>query len=161
VPFDRPDSNYDLRGPDVDFFHNPFPSSIVGLKGYVIENVVLENIEINYPGRASRGMAYIPLTRLDQVPEATKDYPEFSMFGELPAYGFYVRHVNGLTMKNIKLTLDNSDFRPAFVFDDVQNLKMDLINLPKEKQKQLVFKDVTLTTLENQLVGQKIEVNSQ
>jgi hypothetical protein len=48
VPFGRPDNNYDLRGPEVDFFHNPFPSSIVGLEGYAIENVVLENIEINY-----------------------------------------------------------------------------------------------------------------
>ena len=58
VPFGRPDSNYDLRGPEVDFFHNPFPSSIVGLEGYAVENVTLENIEITYPGRASKGMAY-------------------------------------------------------------------------------------------------------
>jgi polygalacturonase len=161
VPFGRPDSNYDLRGPEVDFFHNPFPSSIVGMEGYAIENVVLENIEINYPGRASKGMAYIPLSRLNQVPEAVKDYPEFSMFGELPAYGFYVRHANGISLKNIKLTLDNSDFRPAFVFDDVQNLKMETIDLPKEKQKQLVFKNVISATLDNQLVEQKLEIKSK
>lgn len=161
VPFGRPDSNYDLRGPEVDFFHNPFPSSIVGLEGYAVENVVLENIEINYPGRATKGMAYIPLSRLNQVPEAAKDYPEFSMFGELPAYGFYVRHVNGISMKNIRLTLDDSDFRPAFVFDDVQNLKMEAIDLPKEKQKQLIFKDVILSTLENQLLEQKIEIKNK
>lgn len=161
VPFGRPDSNYDLRGPEVDFFHNPFPSSIVGLEGYAIENVVLENIEINYPGRASKGMAYIPLSRLNQVPEAAKDYPEFSMFGELPAFGFYVRHVNGISLKNIKLTLDDADFRPAFVFDDVQNLKMEAIDLPKEKQKQLVFKNVISSTLEDQLVGQKIEIQDK
>ncbi len=161
VPFGRPDSNYDLRGPEVDFFHNPFPSSIVGMKGYAIENVVLENIEINYPGRASKGMAYIPLSRLNQVPEAVRDYPEFSMFGELPAYGFYVRHVNGISMKNVKLTLDDSDFRPAFVFDDVQNLNMEAINLPKEKQKQLIFKEVTTSTLDDQLIEQKIEIQTK
>ncbi|MDR7211701.1 glycosyl hydrolase family 28 protein [Flavobacterium piscis] len=151
VPFGRPDSNYDLRGPEVDFFHNPFPSSIVGLEGYAVENVSLENIEINYPGRATKGMAYIPLSRLNQVPEAAKEYPEFSMFGELPAYGFYVRHANGISMKNIKLTLDDSDFRPAFVFDDVQNLKMETIDLPKEKQKQIVFKNVISSNNEKQL----------
>jgi polygalacturonase len=161
VPFGRPDSNYDLRGPEVDFFHNSFPSSIVGLEGYAVENVVLENIEINYPGRASKGMAYIPLSRLNQVPEAVKDYPEFSMFGELPAYGFYVRHVNGISMKNIKLTLDDSDFRPAFVFDDVQNLKMKTINLPQEKHKQIIFKDVVSSTLENQLLEQKNEIKNK
>jgi len=161
VPFGRPDSNYDLRGPEVDFFHNPFPSSIVGLEGYVVENVTLENIEINYPGRASKGMAYIPINRLNQVPEAAKEYPEFSMFGELPAYGFYVRHANGITMKNIKLTLADTDFRPAFVFDDVQNLKMDIIDFPKKNEKQLVLKDVVSTTLEKQLLGQKVEINSK
>jgi len=158
VPFDRPDINYDLRGPEVDFFHNPFPSSIVGLKGHNIENVVLENIEINYPGRSSKGMAYIPLNRLHQVPEAAQDYPEFSMFGELPAYGFYVRHANGISLKNIKLTLDDADFRPAFVFDDVQNINMQDINFPEAKQKQIVLKNVTSATLENQLLKQTTEV---
>ncbi|MFA9192326.1 glycosyl hydrolase family 28 protein [Flavobacterium sp. FZUC8N2.13] len=141
VPFGRPDINYDLRGPEVDFFHNPFPASIVGLEGYAIEKVTLENIEINYPGRASKGMAYIPLSRLNQVPEATKDYPEFSMFGELPAYGFYVRHVNGISMKNIKLTLDNPDFRPAFVFDDVKGIRMEEITVPKKQKGQIILKN--------------------
>ena len=131
------------------------------MEGYAVENVVLENIEINYPGRASKGMAYIPLSRLNQVPEAAKDYPEFSMFGELPAFGFYVRHVNGISLKNIKLTLNDADFRPAFVFDDVQNLKMEAINLPKEIQKQVVFKNVISSTLEDQLIGQKIEIQDK
>lgn len=142
VPFGRPDSNYDLRGPEVDFFHNPFPSSIVGIPGYEIENVSLENITISYPGRATKGMAYVPISRLEQVPEKIQDYPEFSMFGELPAWGFYVRHAKGLSFKNIKLTLDDVDFRPAFVFDEVQNLNMEQIDLPKEKSNQLILKNV-------------------
>jgi polygalacturonase len=161
VPFGRPDINYDLRGPEVDFFHNPFPSSIVGLKGYRIENVVLENIEIKYPGRASKAMAYMALNRMNQVPEAVQDYPEFSMFGELPSYGFYVRHVNGIQMKNIKFTLEETDFRPAFIFDDVQNLKMKAIEIPMDKQNQIVFKDVIQATLENRLEAQKIEIKNQ
>ncbi|MGE5943243.1 MAG: glycoside hydrolase family 28 protein [Flavobacteriales bacterium] len=158
VPFGRPDINYDLRGPEVDFFHNPFPSSIVGLEGYTIENVVLENIEINYPGRASKGMAYVPLSRLRQVPEEVKSYPEFSMFGELPAYGLYVRHVNGMTMKNIKFTLDDADFRPAFVFDDVKNIQMEAIELPNNKQNQLVLKNVDGLLLDNKMMNQKLEI---
>jgi hypothetical protein len=139
VPFGRPDINYDMRGPEVDFFHNPFPSSIVGLPGHDIENVVLENIEINYPGRASKGMAYVPLSRLDQVPECIKNYPEFSMFGELPAWGFYVRHASGLKFKNIKLTLNNQDFRPAFILDDVDSLKMEQIKLPDPGKEQIIL----------------------
>lgn len=49
------------------------------------------------------------------------------MFGELPAWGFYVRHMYGLTMKNIKLSIAETDYRPAFVFDDVKNLTIDSV----------------------------------
>lgn len=129
VPFGRPDEAYDLRGPEVNFFHNSFPASIAGIPGYPIENVVLENITIRYPGRASKGMAYIPLWDLKRVPEQIKEYPEFSMFGELPAWGLYVRHAENLHLKNIQFKLANEDYRPAFVFDDVQGLILRQIKL--------------------------------
>lgn len=122
IPFGRPDENYDLRGPEVDFFHNPFPSSICGIPDNHIQNVVLEDVNISYPGRATRGMAYMPLWRVGDVPEQVAKYPEFSMFGELPSWGFYVRHVDDVTFKNVHLTLRNADFRPAFVLDDVHGV---------------------------------------
>lgn len=134
IPFGRPDIDYDLRGPALPFFHNPFPSSISGIPGHDIENVTLENIEIVYPGRASKGMAYISLSRLADVPENVDGYPEFSMFGELPAWGFYVRHVSGLTLKGITLHLREDDYRPAFVFDRVSRLNLSDIVLPEDKQ---------------------------
>jgi parallel beta-helix repeat protein len=122
VAFERPDSAYEIRGPELPFSHNTFPSSITGIPGHRVENVTLENIEISYQGRGDSDVANMPLYRLDMVPEKAADYPEFSMFGELPAWGFYVRHVEGLSMKNIKLIIAASDYRPALVFDDVQNL---------------------------------------
>ncbi|QDW21015.1 glycoside hydrolase family 28 protein [Flavobacterium sp. KBS0721] len=157
VPFGRPDIDYDLRGPEVDYFHNPFPSSIAGIPGHLIENVVLENIEIMYPGRASKGMAYHPLSRLKDVKENVNGYPEFSMFGEMPSWGFYVRHVNGIEMKNIKLILEKEDFRPAFVFDDVKNLKMKAIDIPSDKTNQIVFKDVSSSNLDSESLKRKTE----
>ena len=153
VPFGRPDIAYDLRGPEVDFFHNPFPSSIVGIEGHKIENIVLENIEINYPGRASKGMAYVPLSRLDQVPEQVKKYPEFSMFGELPAFGLYIRHAKGIKMKNVRFTLDDDDFRPAFVFDDVEGLLMEDIDIPNHKKGQIILKEVKGVQIEHNLLS--------
>ncbi len=134
VPFGRPDEAYDLRGPEVDFFHNPFPSSICGIPGNRIENVRLQHIEIRYPGRATRGMAYMPLWRVRDVPEQESKYPEFSMFGELPAWGFYVRHVKGITLSDVKLTLEADDFRPAFVFDDVEEIQMQRVEPNDDKQ---------------------------
>jgi len=157
VPFGRPDIDYDLRGPEVDYFHNPFPASIAGIPGHLIENVVLENIEIMYPGRASKGMAYHPLSRLKDVKENVNGYPEFSMFGEMPSWGFYVRHVNGIEMKNIKLILEKEDFRPAFVFDDVKNLTMKAIDIPSDKTNQIVFKDVSSSNLDRESLKRKTE----
>lgn len=143
VPFGRPDTAYDLRGPGLPFLYNPIPASITGIPGYAVENVTLEDIEITYPGRANKGMAYIPLSRLSAVPENEREYPEFTMFEELPAWGLYVRHVRGLSLKNICLRLKNDDFRPAYVFDDVQALDMDDINVPIFlKEPQVVLQDV-------------------
>ena len=122
VPFGKPDEAYDLRGPDIDAIHNPIPSSITGIPDNKVGSVILENIEIKYPGRATKGQAYIPLWRVKDVPEQITKYPEFSMFGELPAYGFYLRHAKNITMKNVKLVLEESDYRPAIVADDVENL---------------------------------------
>jgi len=140
VAFERPDYAYDIRGPALPFFHNTFPSSITGLPGHAVENVLMENIEIIYPGRGNTGLAYSSLSRLDDVPEKASAYPEFSMFGELPAWGFYVRHMEGLVMRNIKLTIDAPDYRPAFVFDDVTDLEMKSIMIVGDsKSDQIVI----------------------
>lgn len=149
VPFGRPDSKYDLRGPDLDFFHNPFPSSIVGLPDHPVENVTLENIEISYPGNGNDGLAILPLFRLKDVPEVEKGYPEFSMFGELPAWGFYVRHVKGLTMKNISITARVKDYRPACVYDDVSGLTLEKFKVQEnDRDPQFILKDVKETHLQ-------------
>lgn len=129
VAFERPDHAYDIRGPALPFFHNTFPSSITGIPGHPVENVTLENIEIRFPGRGNKGLAHMPLSRLDDVPEKISEYPEFSMFGELPAWGFYVRHVHGLTLKNIRLSIEAPDYRPALVFDDVRNLDIQSLRI--------------------------------
>ncbi|MBP1618775.1 MAG: glycoside hydrolase [Bacteroidetes bacterium] len=138
IPFGRPDINYDLRGPEVDFFHNPFPSSITGIPGHCIEDVRLENIEITCPGRATKGMAYIPLSRLDQVPEQIDKYPEFSMFGELPSWGLYIRHAKDITLKNVTLKLSEPDYRPAIIMDDVAGESLERVFLPLDKKEQII-----------------------
>ena len=143
VPFKHPDYAYEIRGPQLPFFHNVFPSSITGVPGHKIENVTLENIKIVYPGRGNPAYANLPLWRLDDVPELVNHYPEFSMFGELPAWGFYVRHADGLTMKNIDLKIKKADYRPAMVFDDVQNLNIQSLRVRGDKKEEPIFlKDV-------------------
>ena len=110
--------------------HNVFPSSITGLPGHEPENITLENIEIHYDGGGSRETNFFPLDSLHAITEAETSYPEFSMFGELPAWGMYVRHVKGLNMKNVRLILNNPDYRIGMLFDDVQGLQLENIAIP-------------------------------
>lgn len=124
VPLKRPDYKYNMRGPVVPGFHNTHPSSITGLPGNYISNVTLENIKIIYPGRGNQAYASMPLNRISEVPELEEEYPEFSMFGELPAWGFYIRHAEGITFSNVILKIKKPDYRTAVVLDDVNNFNL-------------------------------------
>ena len=57
-----------------------------------------------------------------KVPELEKNYPEPSMFGTTAAYGFYIRHMDGLKLRDVEVSYLNEDARPAFVMDDVKGL---------------------------------------
>ena len=70
-------------------------------------------------------MAYIPLWRKGDVPEQIEKYPEFSMFGELPSWGLYLRHIRGITLRNVQLSLEAEDFRPVIVEEDVEGLTIE------------------------------------
>lgn len=74
-------------------------------------------------------MAYIPLWRKGDVPEQIQKYPEFTMFGELPSWGLYLRHIRNIKLKDIQLKLVDEDFRPAIVDEDVEGLTTDRIQL--------------------------------
>lgn len=150
VAFEKPDYDYEIRGPALPFFHNIFPSSITGIPGYRVENVVLENIEINYPGRGNNGLANMPLSRLEEVPEKADTYPEFSMFGELPAWGLYVRHMDGLHLKNIRLSIVAADYRPAIVLDDTHNVEIESMEIiGDKKQKQVILYNTGKVSIDN------------
>lgn len=122
ITFSRPDSEYDIRGPEISVIHNPFPSSITGIPGAPIDNIRLENIDVSFPGRGTKGMGYIGKYRLSAVPEAEKDYPEFHMFGELPAWGLYLRHINNIEFENVRFHCRESDYRDAIVSEDVTSM---------------------------------------
>jgi hypothetical protein len=54
------------------------------------------------------------------TPEREKEYPEPSMFGMLPAYGFFIRHARGIELHNVEVGFLKEDRRPAFVLDSVK-----------------------------------------
>ena len=71
------------------------PIMIAGIPGHLIEDVVLENITISYPGTGTAEEA-------KNVPdEDISRYPEQFFFGVLPAWGAYIRHAKNIEFKNV------------------------------------------------------------
>jgi polygalacturonase len=91
-----------------------YASIISGVPGHDIEDVRLSNIRIYYRGGGSTTQAAL------DPPEKEAEYPEPSMFGEMPAYGFFIRHVRGLEMSDIQVGFLAADLRPPFVLSDVR-----------------------------------------
>lgn len=91
---------------------------LCGLPGHPIENVTLENLRFSFVGGGTAADA----SRMPE--ELPEKYPEFNMFGKLPAYGFFVRHVKSLKMSNVQVRLEKADARPPFAFHDVQDLEL-------------------------------------
>ena len=147
VPLDKPDAGYSYEGPVEDLPRNVCPSIIAGLPGLRIENVRMENIEIVYPGHADPEYAYAGTSNeeLDAIEEQETRYPEFSNWKELPAWGFYIRHADGIVFDNVKITVDGEDYRPALVADDVNGLRMKNLQINQETapkgKKQIITKD--------------------
>jgi len=143
VAADKPDAGYSYEGPIEDNPRNISPSGIVGLKDQPIRNVTLRNIEFVYPGGGNPNYAYRGTTQeeLAAIPEMADAYPEFSQFKELPAWGFYIRHAEGITFENVKLRAEAKDYRPALVLDDVKGYDVSGLTVEegKNKKKKQIF----------------------
>ncbi|MDF7826941.1 glycosyl hydrolase family 28 protein [Pontiellaceae bacterium B12227] len=86
---------------------------ISGIPGHFIEDVVLENVDITFPGGGTAEDA----ARV--VPEDIARYPEQFFFGTLPAWGAYIRHARNVEFKNVNLTTRRPDQRKKIVLVDV------------------------------------------
>lgn len=93
--------------------------AIAGLPGHPIENVSLQDIRLEFQGGGTAEDAR-------RVPAEWADrYPEFKMFGTLPAFGFYGRHIRGLRLRDIELVAIQPDARPPMALSDVEGLVAD------------------------------------
>ena len=154
---ERPDLGYPYTG-EPNYPYNLIPSSITGLPGHNVQDITLENIEIIFGGSSDKNLAQIRLDQLNNIPEKGGDYPEFSMFGELPAWGIYVRHADGIIMKNVKLSFKEDDFRPALIFDDVVNVELENIEIPTVKELPIfVFNNSNYKSIKNVKVPAALE----
>jgi polygalacturonase len=99
-------------------------SIITGIPDHKIESFRLSNILIQHSGGGTKTEA------ARQLEEKESDYPETDMFGNTPAHGLFIRHVEGIEISNFKVITSEKDARPCFVLNDVgqadfSNIKAD------------------------------------
>lgn len=115
--------------------------AIAGIPRHYIENINLSNFTIYLKGGVQE--------RRLLPPENEEKYPEYKMFGILPAYGFFIRHVRNITLDKINIFIDNPDVRPTIVVSDVLEEN---------------FKDIRTYDKDGKIIGpviERIEVNSE
>ena len=118
--------------------HHEFASIIAGLAESLVEDVRLSNIRIHYNGGGTKADAQ------REIPENEKNYPEPSMFGVTPAYGFYVRHAKGVAFDNVELSFEKDDARPSFFLEDVKGVEFFRTNAQLSPgAKMFVLKNVS------------------
>jgi len=90
-----------------------YASIITGIPGHDIEDIKISDVHILSEGGGTKEDAAIA------PPEREKGYPEPTMFGTMPCYGFYIRHVKGIAVSNVETSYAQEDMRPCFVLDRV------------------------------------------
>jgi polygalacturonase len=104
-----------------------YASIIAGVPDHDIEDVTLSNIRIIYRGGGKMESSDSP------APERETNYPEPSMFGELPAYGFFIRHARGIELHDVEIGFATDDFRPPFLLEDVSAVRFHHINAQRRQ----------------------------
>jgi hypothetical protein len=87
-------------------------SYFLGIPERSIEDVAIRDL------RLSVGASNDPATAADSVGEMRSDYPDSKMLGHIsPAYGLWTRHVQGLTLTDVRFAPSGHDSRPAVLTD--------------------------------------------
>jgi polygalacturonase len=98
---------------------------ISGLPGHPIEDLHISNVRIVQQGGGKKELG-------DRVPpEEEASYPEPGMFGTMPSYAFFFRHVTGIELSQVKVDFVRPEGRPAIVLDDVQDAYFDHLNVQR------------------------------
>jgi polygalacturonase len=96
-------------------------SSITGIPDRTVSEISIKNVRITARGGGTADIVE------QRVPELERTYPDAYMFRDLPAYGLYVRHVDGLELVDVNLAVDQPDARPALVLDDVRRARVNAL----------------------------------
>jgi polygalacturonase len=98
---------------------------IAGIPGHSIADIKVNDCYFQHRAEAGiESTGRVP-------PENASAYPDPSMFGALPASGFFVRHVNNIEFTNVEIACADRDPRPAFWLGDVDGADFFFVKAPK------------------------------
>jgi polygalacturonase len=99
---------------------------ISGAPGIVHKGIVLENVKVTFPGGGRPS---------DDPPEGTALRGDLAynprFITPMPAYGVFARHVNGLELRDVKLSFGGAEQRPAVIARDVDGLLFEKLGAQK------------------------------
>ena len=95
----------------------PTGCSITGIEGHPVTNVQVSDVTMRHAGGQ-------PVTAAP-ADEKIAEYPEATMWGILPAKGFWLNHTRNVTFRNVNVITDAPDERPLFVATDSPALITD------------------------------------
>jgi hypothetical protein len=127
-----------------------FSASITGIPGAAIENISLNNIRMVNLGNVKSGEYLADYTK---VKEDEKGYPQPTVWGNLPSYGFFIRHVKHISLSNITLGSAETDQRVPVIVVDVERLlvKGFHLDLPSGNT-EFLLKEVKDDQIDSKLV---------
>jgi polygalacturonase len=105
-------------------------ATISGRPESAIENIVLTNVKMSFPGAEDAKEASI-------TPPYPKDYSPGSMKAR-PASGLYIRNAKNIELHDVELTFDKPDPKPPLVATDVDGLVLDGFKTPKPPEGETI-----------------------
>jgi polygalacturonase len=104
------------------------PSLIAGIQGHPVEDVKISDVYLEQVGGGGAELAAL------EPAEKADAYPEPTMFGQLPATGWFVRHAKNVEMSDIEVATLSADARPVFHLENVEGADFFRMKMPGRKE---------------------------
>ncbi len=99
--------------------------AILGLPENPIQNLNLSNINITFAGNGTQADSQ------REIPDHFTKYPQSTVWGKMPVYGFFIRNVNNVRLQNLDLQVAQKDLRSPIWLENVNGLEVNSISAAK------------------------------
>jgi polygalacturonase len=100
---------------------------ISGIPGHAIEDIKIHDVYLEHRGGGTSRMSGL------KPAESVKDdpWPDPDMFGDIPASGFFLRHIENIEFTNVEVAFQRPDARPVFWMDTVIDAEFFHVKTPR------------------------------